>query len=347
VILFFWTSAIAFVVSVIATRASIPASSRLGLVDRPNARSSHATVTPRGGGIGLLCGISGGLLAAHVVPDTAGWAIAAGTLLLAIVGAFDDRRGAAPVIRLIVHAVAAVLVIAVVGPMTRLPLPAPLNVPLGWLGVPLTFVWIVGTINIYNFLDGIDGFAGIQGAIAGTVIAACAWNNGAALAGVAAAAACAGFLVWNWQPARIFMGDSGSGALGFLFAALPLTAPADARSSAVFVTALGLWFFLADGALTVVRRLARGERVWEAHREHSYQRLVRSGWSHARVTGAIAACGAIVAALGTWWWMSRDPAAAWTASAAALALFAAEVWLAGGSAEPQRAHPTHHSVLPS
>src|SRR5206468_6921221 len=126
----------------------------------------------------------------------------------------------------------------------------------------------------YIFLAGIDGHAGLQGAVAGLGVALLHTVGSFTTIGMAVCGACAGFLVHNWHPARIFMGDVGSATLGFILAAVPFQTSGRWRSDSVFFVALFLWFFLADGAFTVFRRLWRGEKVWEAHRTHLYQRLV-------------------------------------------------------------------------
>ena len=195
-------------------------------------------------------------------------------------------------------------------------------------GAPLAVVWIVAVVNFYNFLDGIDGLAAAQGMITGVGLTLAGWDPFAAACGAAVAGACAGFLLHNWAPARIFMGDVGSGALGFLFASLPLLASPPQRSRAAFFVALSLWFFLADATWTLARRIVRGERWYEAHRQHLYQQLVAAGGSHAHVTSSLA-LGALVltaAALGGWY--SPSPLVSWIALGLAVAGFGLELTLA-------------------
>jgi UDP-N-acetylmuramyl pentapeptide phosphotransferase/UDP-N-acetylglucosamine-1-phosphate transferase len=163
-------------------------------------------------------------------------------------------------------------------------------------------LWLVGTVNLYNFMDGIDGIAGVQAVVAGLAWALWgAWVGAAGVLAVGAlvAAAAAGFLTLNWPPARIFMGDAGSTVLGFLLAAAPLLAAQEAPGAVPFdrlliAGALGLWPFLLDGTFTLFRRLAKGENILQAHRSHLYQRLVIAGRSHQTVTlvyGALAGVG--------------------------------------------------------
>lgn len=322
--------AAAGVASTVATGGVIPLAWRLGFIDRPNSRSSHQINTPRGGGLGILCGLAIGIAVGHPDFEPVTVALLAGAVTLALVGSIDDCRGAPVVVRLSVHLIAAALLVFVAGPCPRLPLPHPFDAPLGWLAAPLSLLWIVGLVNVYNFLDGIDGLAGLQGVVTSFAIAVAAWNREASIVGLALAGACLGFLVWNWSPARVFMGDLGSGAIGFLLAGLPFFAAPAERSAAVFVVGLSLFLFLADATLTLGQRLARRERIWEAHREHCYQRIVRRGYSHALVTVSICTAAGLVTVLGVAWWQRRTPALAATSLLAAGALFAVETWIAAG-----------------
>jgi UDP-N-acetylmuramyl pentapeptide phosphotransferase/UDP-N-acetylglucosamine-1-phosphate transferase len=171
-------------------------------------------------------------------------------------------------------------VVTLTGPPS---LPGPFAPPL--VATPLTIAWLVAFTNAYNFMDGIDGMAGGQALIAGAGWAAIAWLRGSpesALAGLIIAAASCGFLIYNWHPAKVFLGDAGSSLLGFLFAALPLTVPAPDWSALAGGALLG-WLFLFDTGLTLARRLLRGEDVLAAHRSHMYQRLILTGMTHQSV----------------------------------------------------------------
>jgi len=311
------------VVSWAVVAALIPLLRRRGVLDIPNARSSHEAPVPRGGGIGILAGLAAGLgVAAAVGLPLPSWGVLVGLGLMAAFGWVDDFRGGLPVAwRLLVQVAAAAIVAQGLGPLQRVPLPTPLDVPLGPLAWPLTILWIVGVVNVFNFLDGIDGFAGVQGVVAGLGLATVGWGSWAAPVGISVAAACAGFLFHNWHPARVFMGDVGSLTLGFLFAVMPLAAGRGRAPTLVFVAALILWFFLADGAFSILRRLSRREKIWQAHRSHLYQRLVISGWSHAKVVvwvgvGMIAAAVVSVGAA-----FCGRPGGLWSALAFAVVAF--------------------------
>ncbi|MEP6994596.1 MAG: glycosyl transferase [Acidobacteriota bacterium] len=297
-----WKAAVvavgSFSVSGAVTYALVRFLLRRGVVDLPNDRSSHTAPTPRGGGLGVLAGIAAG--------SFVGWClglpllsapVALGLLLVAAVSAADDYLRGIPLgVRASVHMVAAVLVVFRVGGFEKLPLPPPADLPLGPFGVVVAILWIVGLTNLYNFLDGIDGFAASQGVIAG-LAAAFLFPDTAFVTGLAIAGACGGFLLYNWHPARIFLGDVGAASLGFLFASIPFEIQAEGRGRAVFFSALCLWFFLADGLFTLLRRLLRAEKIWRPHRSHLYQRLIATGLRHDQVVRALCGGAAMLAGL--------------------------------------------------
>jgi len=298
----FLGGAAALLFTVVMERFLVGYLPRFGVLDLPNQRSSHKRPTPRGGGMGIGLGVLAGFVAGYFlgVGFPPFWLLLA-TGVVALVGLADDILGGIPFwLRLAVQFLASSIVLVSAGSLDRLPLPGSAAVSLVWLAWPVSFLWLVGVTNIYNFLDGIDGFAGMQAVIAGVALVIAFPKVSAGQVGWIVAAAAAGFLFFNWEPARLFMGDVGSSTLGFLFAAIPFTLPHASRPSGVWLIGMALWFFLADGSWTVLRRVARGERIWEAHREHLYQQLVRSGWSHARVTSAVMSAGAVVAGSGVW-----------------------------------------------
>jgi Fuc2NAc and GlcNAc transferase len=313
-------------VSLVATPLVRAAARRLGLVDHPVSRSSHTIPTPRGGGIAI--GIA---LAAVLAVETALWlgrleaiAFLGGGALVALGGLLDDRFRVPPAVRLALHLVAALAVVGTAGPLPRIPLPAPLDIPLGRAGAALAVLWIVAVINFYNFMDGIDGLAAIQAVITGGVVALAAPEPLAAVLGAAVAGASAGFLFFNWAPARIFLGDVGSGLLGYTLSAIPFLAPPATRDKVVLLVGTSLSLFLADATVCVVRRVAQGRRWDEAHREHVYQRWANSGAGHARVTGWIAGGSVVTTLLAFLAWREGAAAAGWAGLAAGMTLFAFE-----------------------
>jgi Fuc2NAc and GlcNAc transferase len=212
-------------------------------------------------------------------------ALVGGGSLIAAVGWLDDRRGLPASVRAAAHAVAACWAVLWLGGLPTLDLGGSL-LPLGWVGSILAVAGIVWTTNLYNFMDGIDGLAAgeaiVVGAVAGTMLLA-AGHPGLALATWLVSAASAGFLVWNWPPARIFMGDVGSGLIGYLLATLAI-ASENARALPLAAWVLLALVFVFDATVTLLRRALKGERWYAAHRSHAYQRAVQSGLSHARVT---------------------------------------------------------------
>lgn len=246
------------------------------LLDVPNARSSHQVATPRGGGGAIVLAATLGLAwwswVSHA-PDLAG--VLVGGLFVAAVGFADDHRHVAPGIRLLVHAAAAMLAVT------------SLDVAGSVAGASLAVFFVVWFINLTNFMDGIDGLAGVEvltvGGAAAVLSAAVSSGTGLWIEPAILAAAAAGFLIWNWPPARIFMGDVGSGYVGFMVAVLTLRAAA--ASPALGWSWLTLWgVFLVDATVTLLRRTARGDRLVEAHRSHAYQRLAVAWGGHRPVT---------------------------------------------------------------
>lgn len=274
---------------VLCLRAHAP---RLGLVDVPNQRSSHSQPTPRGGGLAfvLLCPIvaSGVLfLTAAPIPDGMA-ALLVGGLAVAAVGLADDRWRLSARFRIVAYLLAALILVIGGGSLHELQWPGWPSVPLGWAGVPLTLLWIVGLTNAYNFMDGIDGIAATQGVVAAGAAGLLAlWHGNLASATypLILASGVFGFLLHNWPPARVFMGDVGSAFLGYSFAGLAVLDRGGGSTGLPFAVWLILLApFLFDTSLTLMRRVLKGERWYEAHCEHLYQRLVRQGWSHLAVT---------------------------------------------------------------
>lgn len=281
-----------FLLSWVGTEIFRRFSLRRSLLDIPNERSSHTAPVPRGGGI-LVVVLSLAVYAFMAIfghaPLSLGYFI--GAALVAAISLADDLISIPFLIRLFVHILAGTLVIYDSGSFTSLHLPmSAAELSFGLIGPAITLVWLVWMINSYNFMDGIDGIAGIQ-----AIVAAGGWMTiayflelqGLMIFCAAIAASVAGFLVHNWSPARIFMGDVGSAFLGFTFGSLPLLVARGSRlaSGWLFATAIIiLWPFIFDTAYTLLRRIARRERLWEAHKGHLYQRLVATGYSHRTVS---------------------------------------------------------------
>jgi UDP-N-acetylmuramyl pentapeptide phosphotransferase/UDP-N-acetylglucosamine-1-phosphate transferase len=303
-----------------------------GLValDYPNERSLHDTPTPRTGGLGMIAGLVAGqgvVVLAGVSPAPPAVLIGALAAVVAV-SLWDDLRGLSVSARMLVHVGAAVALVysgsrlaAIALPGIRLDIAPGVALVLSVLGV----VWMT---NLYNFMDGMDGLAGGMGVIGFATFALLAWRAGdVALASLSAIVACAsaGFLMMNFPPARIFMGDTGSSLLGFLAAAIALEA---ARSDVFTLWQSLLVFspFVVDATVTLIRRALGGEAVWRAHRSHFYQRLVRLGWSHRRTALGeyvlMALCATSAVALGgAPWMLQASVLCAWVVVYATLMLY--------------------------
>lgn len=261
-------------------------SSPLVILDRPNERSLHSKPVSRTGGVGILGGI---LVAGLYLTFNQGYpeyllALFTGVMLIAFVSLIDDKQGVSVRYRLLVHMLAAVVLMS--NGFYILTLDTPfflLELPLG-VAYFFSFLLIIWSINLFNFMDGMDGFAGGMAFIGFSVFAILAILKGAtayALLAAIIASANGMFLLFNFPPARIFMGDTGSSVLGFLMAAMMIWAD----RKAIFPLWIGILVFspfILDASLTLLRRTIKGEKIWQAHRCHLYQRLVLSGWSHKR-----------------------------------------------------------------
>ncbi|HEX9931937.1 MAG TPA: glycosyltransferase family 4 protein [Allosphingosinicella sp.] len=266
---------------------------RRDLLDRPNERSSHEAPTPRGGGVAIVLSTLAALAAlavAGAVPIEVAVGIGGGGLIVAAIGFWDDHGHIAARWRLLAHFAATAWLLAWLGgvPDVFALGDAPL---LRGAIVALAAVGIVWLINLYNFMDGIDGIASVEAitvALGGIAAAAAAGLAGEAALPPLLIASVAGFLAWNWPPARIFMGDAGSGFLGAVLAGLALAA-GHARPALLYAWLILIGLFVVDASVTVIRRALRGERIYEAHRSHAYQRASRRYGSHLPVTLAVGA----------------------------------------------------------
>jgi len=287
-----WPAAAAFVFAAAATKTVRALALRSGLMDHPSERSSHTRPTPRGGGAAIVAGFIASLLWLSLAGGFAAReaaALAFGALAVAGVGALDDRFTLPARARLVVHFAAAGVAVAVIGGITWRTSGSPGAAEI-WAGRVFAVLAIVWAINLFNFMDGIDGIASSEAVFIAGAGALLNWYLGGegslTVAFLCAAAASAGFLVWNWPPASIFMGDVGSGFLGFVLSALGLIAVERAVLPMEVWPILGGVFFV-DATVTLVRRVANGHRWHQAHRMHAYQHLARRWGGHLPVTLAV------------------------------------------------------------
>ena len=264
-----------------------------GLLDFPNARSSHRVPTPRGGGAAITLAATAGfaVLAALHRLDFAVFASLAGGLAVATVGFLDDRHALPAVVRLSAHLTAALWALAWLGGLPALRI-GDHFISLGGLGTVIGVLGIAWVLNLFNFMDGIDGLAATEATFiawsGGLLAAADSASSGVVAAAMTFGASSLGFLRWNWPPAQIFMGDTGSGYLGYVIAVLALVATRE-NPAALWAWLILGGAFLVDATMTLLRRLLRGERTYEAHRSHAYQWLARRWGSHGKVTLAVMA----------------------------------------------------------
>ena len=264
------------------------------LLDVPNARSSHSLPTPRGGGVAIVVAFLAGLCLAFFaglgIAAELFYALLGAGLGIALLGFLDDHGHIAARWRLLGHFLAAAWALYWLGGLPPLAVFGGL-LQLSWVGHVLAAFYLVWLLNLYNFMDGIDGIASVE--------AICVCLGGAILYALLEtslltdlpllmlAAAVLGFLLWNFPPARIFMGDAGSGFLGIVLGVLSL--------QAAWISPVLLWgwlillgVFIVDATLTLFRRLLRGEKVYEAHRSHAYQYASRQFGRHLPVTVSVA-----------------------------------------------------------
>lgn len=306
--------AVAASLSAALTWLSIRYAMRARLIDEPGRRRSHAVPTPRGGGVAIVVAIvlcAGVPIALRHPPHLF---VTAAFVLVAAVGWLDDHRPLGAVPRLLAHWLTIVLLFAPAWPGLVTSLPEPL-VFSGHAGIAAAFlvvgIVVVWSINLHNFMDGVDGILAVQSLFclaAFGVLLERAGDAGAAAAAFVAAAAVLGFLPFNFPRARIFMGDVGSGALG-LAIALAAIAFAGHGVAAAAIAAVVVSAFVVDATCTLLSRMVHGRRWYSAHREHLYQWLVRSGFSHARVVAFYMGWNLLLVSPVVYW-MNRNPALA-------------------------------------
>jgi UDP-GlcNAc:undecaprenyl-phosphate GlcNAc-1-phosphate transferase len=262
--------------------------------DRPNPRSLHRDIVPRGGGLAIWIGWFAGIV---WLPDAQPWLLPLAAVV--IVSFFDDRRGIPAPLRLFVQLAAAIAWLRLAAPAPDLIVAATMIVAIVWMA------------NLYNFMDGSDGLAGTMTVVGfGACAVAASWaGSDRASTLLALVAATIPFLLVNWPPARIFLGDAGSVPLGFLAAVFGIDGWRQGWWPAWFPLLVFLPF-IADASMTLLRRLLAGAPVWRAHCDHSYQRLVQLGLGHAGTLALYAALmiGAAISALAA---LARAPQAGW------------------------------------
>lgn len=290
---FWWLIPVVLLLSFLLTAGLRRYALASNIIDIPNARSSHAVPTPRGGGVAIVLAF---LLAlpilvwAQLITLDVLIAVGGAGALIAIIGFMDDHGHIAARWRLLGHFCAGAWALFWLGGLPQLSIFG-MTLNLGWAGSILAAFYLVWMLNLYNFMDGIDGIASVEAIC--TCLGACLiyWLTGMQellWLPLLLAMAVLGFLFWNFPPAKIFMGDAGSGFLGITLGILSIQA-AGASSQLLWAWLILLGVFIVDASLTLMRRLLRGERVYEAHRSHAYQFASRRFGKHLPVTLAVAA----------------------------------------------------------
>lgn len=267
----------------------------------PNTRSSHTVPTPSSGGIGfatIALGVFSILEFTGSIPAPLAVALVGGGLLVAVVGWIDDRRQLPARVRFIGYVVAATWAVWWIGGPDTITI-GRTAVSLGVWGALLAVLAVVTFSNLYNFMDGIDGLIGSHAVLAGIVLALLSFLAGSPALAIAygvLATATLGFLVWNWHPAKMFMGDVGSVFLGFAFAVLAVAS--EQLRAIPALTWMTLFMpIIVDAGFTTIRRALRGERWYEAHRMFSYQRAVAAGHRHSTVVLGVLVLDVVLTAL--------------------------------------------------
>lgn len=263
------------------------------LMDHPNERSSHSVPTPRGGGVAIVASfllLTLALGLARAIEPALAIAVVGAGALVAGLGYADDRKPLPARWRFLGHAAAAAWVLAWMGPVPAMPLFGRV-VDLGWGGPALCLLFLVWMINLFNFMDGIDGIASVEAitvCLGGALLWWLAGSGSGAWLALVFAACVGGFLLWNFPPARIFMGDAGSGFLGLVVALLALWC-GQATPALFWAWFILVGCFMVDATTTLLRRVQRGDKFHEAHRSHAYQYASRRHGGHRPVTLACAA----------------------------------------------------------
>lgn len=286
-----WLLALAALAAALVTGALRRYALAHRVLDTPNARSSHAAPTPRGGGLAIVLSYSACLIwltTVGVVPYAWSVSLLGAGAIVACVGFIDDHGHVAARWRLMAHFCAAVWALSWLGTLPRLELFGS-TAALTPIASGLAALYLVWMLNLYNFMDGIDGIASVEAicvCLGGAALYLLADRPMLALLPLSLAAATAGFLYWNLPPARIFMGDSGSGFLGIALGTMSLHA-GQVAPPLFWSWLILLGVFVVDATFTLLRRLLRGERIYEAHRSHAYQYAARRFGRHLPVTLAV------------------------------------------------------------
>lgn len=278
-LLFFFIIFTSLLLTELVRRYSI----KKNILDTPNERSSHSVATPRGGGLAIVVVFLVTIILSNSLSSNTLWALTGAGLLVSVIGFWDDQGHVAAKWRLLSHFIAAFWVLFWLGDISEFQFLG-LSIDLGWAGFVLVAFTLVWLLNLFNFMDGIDGIAASETIFISLAGAYFSWLNGfdeISFISLMLAASTFGFLVLNWHPAKIFMGDVGSGFLGLILGIIAYISVLEGGS--IWIWGI-LWaIFLVDSGITLVRRIISGDKFYEAHCSHAYQHTARK-WGHRNVT---------------------------------------------------------------
>ena len=295
-IFFIWPISflMSFVISLATIKITIKILTKTKTLDIPNERSSHNIPTPKGAGLGIIATL---LIIYYTFFPITDFLFTGAILILTILSFMNDNKQISIVIRLIVQSALTIIVLIFWLPLKDVVL---LNgiIPL-WLENIIIFLLIIWLINLFNFMDGIDGLSGIQCIIIGIGVGSSLYLSQGVyeleqiVAGFIAGSGLA-FLLWNWQPAKVFLGDAGSIPLGFINAVLILLL---CKNDLWYVAIIINNYFVFDASITLLRRIKMGKKPWKAHKDHFYQKAIQNGYSHSKVCKIIAMHGILLICL--------------------------------------------------
>ena len=311
---------------------------RANLLDVPNQRSSHQVTTPRGGGLSIVAVFFGALIVLYVfsyLPTDVFSSLLVGGVLVAGIGFVDDHRHVPAKWRFLVQIIAATFAVTMLGGLPEIQL-GDKPVDLGMAGDAMAIVFMVWLINLYNFMDGIDGIAGIEAVciVGGALLVSSAGDGGPITTLLAVfVTSVLGFLVWNWPPAKIFMGDVGSGFIGFILAMFAII------SSGMGLLPIWTWLiltgvFVVDATLTLITRMINGEEWYSAHSNHAYQKASRRLKGHKPVTLSVLMINIFWLLPMAWFASARPEFGWWLTIVAWIPLISLALFLRAGRPEP-------------
>lgn len=279
----------AFVLSALLTHFYRPVAHSLGIIDEPNQRSSHKIAIPRGAGIAFFLSVNitlGLLLWFGKISLTYSLPVLLGGPCVMIMGYWDDLRSVNPLLRLFIHFLVSVFIFTLISRGFTTTVSISFLPNWHWLTAAFCVLFIAWFINLYNFMDGCDGLACGLGMVGAGLVALISYMHGSkdlAIVYLVISYSLAGFLIFNWSPAKVFMGDCGAYFLGYVFGSLALISKLYYDSS-LYVHLIIFGMLIMDATWTLLRRLFRLEKLYEAHRLHGFQKLMDKGWGHARIS---------------------------------------------------------------